>query len=340
MKIAFICDIPRVGFSGGRYYSVLLASCISQYADVVDFYTCNTKSQIYEGFSDKYKVNFHNFGRPVRNDYDFCIVFPDLSGNLPTHESKISFSNNISNKTILMSFETANWWNESSPMKRNPSLWSPWISISKKADPIFYLSEEMKKWGEKFYNNKNDSVCWAGPVNLRNFCNTSKKQKQVTILTRLGNLSEHKGHNMISALDSYSLDGYTINVNIANTNSSQISQIKFKNNIDIKFSSMISEAEKFSLLEKSDILFFPTQFEGLGLPPLEAECCGCKVLCTDLPVLRQHPNNKYFLFKRDYSDFGDVLAKCVASKIDTTKGKEYLLMQNFGKKMFEDLSNL
>jgi glycosyltransferase involved in cell wall biosynthesis len=34
-------------------------------------------------------------------------------------------------------------------------------------------------------------------------------------------------------------------------------------------------------------LVYPSLAEGQGLPPLEALACGCPVICTDLPVLRE-----------------------------------------------------
>lgn len=345
MKIAVIADIPTRGFSGGRYYSVLIASCLSQYADLVDFYSINTKSQIYDGFRDNYKVKFYDWRRmeKIRKSkkvYDFCIVFVDLSGKSKAHQRRVNFAKKISNKTIMMSFETENWWNEFCPYKRDPIMWKPWLETAEQVDHVFYLSEENKRYGKKFYNKKTKSCVWPGPVNLREIKDNPEKSKELTVLARIGNYSENKGYDMLGSLDTPILNGYTININIANQGHAKESRILFNNDIKLNFTSMLDEDEKFSLLERSEILFFPSQFEGLGLPPLEAECCGCKVICTDLPVLRQHKNNKYFFFKRDYSDFYRVLRKCIKSKVNTSRGKQYLLMQHFGKKMIDDLNSL
>ncbi|MDW8105790.1 MAG: glycosyltransferase family 1 protein, partial [Armatimonadota bacterium] len=37
----------------------------------------------------------------------------------------------------------------------------------------------------------------------------------------------------------------------------------------------------------ADALMYPSLYEGFGLPPLEAMCCGCPVLVSDIPVMRE-----------------------------------------------------
>jgi len=57
--------------------------------------------------------------------------------------------------------------------------------------------------------------------------------------------------------------------------------------MDLDTRQRISSLEKFTLLKNSAVLYFPTRFEGLGLPPLEAAYCGLPCACSDLPVLRE-----------------------------------------------------
>jgi glycosyltransferase involved in cell wall biosynthesis len=49
----------------------------------------------------------------------------------------------------------------------------------------------------------------------------------------------------------------------------------------------MSERDKFVDLKKAQLLVFPSLFEGFGLPPVEAQYCGTRVLAFDLPVLRE-----------------------------------------------------
>jgi hypothetical protein len=57
--------------------------------------------------------------------------------------------------------------------------------------------------------------------------------------------------------------------------------------LDFVLHNRICEKEKFELIAKSKVLFFPSKFEGFGLPPGEAFYVGTPVVCNDLPVLKE-----------------------------------------------------
>jgi glycogen synthase len=57
---------------------------------------------------------------------------------------------------------------------------------------------------------------------------------------------------------------------------------------------MISEEEKLALLRASDVLPFPSRYEGFGLPLLEGMAAETPVISTDIPVVNEiieHGNN-------------------------------------------------
>ncbi len=41
------------------------------------------------------------------------------------------------------------------------------------------------------------------------------------------------------------------------------------------------------LLQGAEALIQPSVYEGFGLPVLEAMACGCPVICSDIPALRE-----------------------------------------------------
>lgn len=49
----------------------------------------------------------------------------------------------------------------------------------------------------------------------------------------------------------------------------------------------VTDAEVRTLLTGAAVLLFPSQYEGFGLPPAEAQACGTPSLVSDLPVLRE-----------------------------------------------------
>jgi glycosyltransferase involved in cell wall biosynthesis len=54
---------------------------------------------------------------------------------------------------------------------------------------------------------------------------------------------------------------------------------------NLHFLGTISEEEKLALLRASDVLPFPSRYEGFGLPLLEAMAAGVPVISTDIPVV-------------------------------------------------------
>jgi glycosyltransferase involved in cell wall biosynthesis len=55
----------------------------------------------------------------------------------------------------------------------------------------------------------------------------------------------------------------------------------------VKFVGRVSDGALRELYEKASLFIFPSFYEGLGLPPMEAMICGCPVLLSDIPVLKE-----------------------------------------------------
>jgi len=56
---------------------------------------------------------------------------------------------------------------------------------------------------------------------------------------------------------------------------------------NLHFLGMISEEEKLALLRASDVLPFPSRYEGFGLPLLEGMAAETPVISTDIPVVNE-----------------------------------------------------
>ena len=62
-----------------------------------------------------------------------------------------------------------------------------------------------------------------------------------------------------------------------------------QNNQDdnIHYLGRVSDAELVRLYNQAVCFIFPSLYEGFGLPPIEAQSCGCPMLVSDIPVLHE-----------------------------------------------------
>ena len=62
---------------------------------------------------------------------------------------------------------------------------------------------------------------------------------------------------------------------------------EYRGNPRIKFLGRVSDEELIRYYSNALGFIFPSFYEGFGIPPLEAQACGCPVLCSDIPVLHE-----------------------------------------------------
>jgi len=90
-----------------------------------------------------------------------------------------------------------------------------------------------------------------------------------------------------------------------------------KNNENIKFLGRVHEDTLIQLYSNALCFVYPSLYEGFGLPPLEAQACGCPVVISDIPV-----------FKEIYEDsalyFNPLDPQDIANKIEEIINNNYL----------------
>ena len=94
----------------------------------------------------------------------------------------------------------------------------------------------------------------------------------------------------------------------------------FKNN-NIIFTGYINDQELIELYNKASIFIYASLFEGFGMPPLEAQACGCPCIVSDKTSLPE-----VYLDSVEY---------CEPKSIENIKNKLELLIENPNRR--EDL---
>ncbi|MCC7522481.1 glycosyltransferase family 4 protein [Candidatus Uhrbacteria bacterium] len=89
----------------------------------------------------------------------------------------------------------------------------------------------------------------------------------------------------------------------------------------VVFSGRMGNAELAWLFPRAKLFVFPSSFEGMGLPPIEALAAGCPVVCSDIPVLREVVPEMGTLFFRS-GDKNDMIAAIERGLSDNDRLRE------------------
>ena len=140
--------------------------------------------------------------------------------------------------------------------------------------------------------------------------------KQKAIIYRpyilfVGNRKKHK--NLSGLIKAFSLikDKIDHKLVIAGAKDKEVDEIdilKNKLNVEDRIIEFISPDDEtiINLYQNAELFVFPSFFEGFGLPPLEAIACGCPVVSSNIPVLREILGEKIACFNpHDINDMAE-----------------------------------
>jgi glycosyltransferase involved in cell wall biosynthesis len=305
VRIRFIAAMPKSHYSGGRLLALTLAESLAMNGADVDFVTDNVPF-MYEEFRPFSRIRlitttFDNLSPHVVRDLDFVIIVPH-QGQIEVHSEFLRHAIECNAQIGLLNFESPNWFNSVSPFKRDPAIWAGWDLISGYADLILSISREGQTYAREYYRGCKSACrfryCYPAinSVLADKAKDSSVRQNRIMCLTRL---DPHKGFVDLEPLATRELAGFSIDVFMGNGEipSDVVRKLRASfAKLDIEFATHgpIVGIEKFEWLKSSAALYFPTRFEGFGIPPLEAAYCGTPVACSDLPVLREFGETAFF----------------------------------------------
>lgn len=283
----FIEFMPH--YTGGRYSMFLQALILSHYTRVTVVST--HKPPFYDDFKDYYNDNFSMaysndwLMHQRENPYDLIFGIPNICGQF-AH----AYAKKWKLKLYLMMFETPNWIRQfREGIDSTEDFWSSYKKSLLEADKIITPSVESKKWLQDWdpeFRNKTVEVLYPNfnqltadkvmkEAGIRHY-----DRKSVVFLSRMADFK--KPITLFEKIP----DDVDIHIigKIWSETRTVIDKVKKDNWI---IHEQISDEEKFRIIRNSDLLIFPTKFEGAGMPPMEAFYFGIPVITYDLPVLRE-----------------------------------------------------
>ena len=199
-------------------------------------------------------------------------------------------------RLVLLNFETPNWYNKLSPVKRDPSLWNSWKYCGYYASLILSSTNESNKFAKQYYSKLGDETwfdyCYPSINSIvADSVAETRREKRIIVLTRFIN-AEHKGGLNISDLVCEEMRGYTLVllIGVGEISPGVLKRVRdsageYGVNIEVK--RRLTDYEKFFEIKRSSLMLFPSFFEGFGLPPVEALYCNTPCIAFDLPVLKE-----------------------------------------------------
>jgi len=98
-------------------------------------------------------------------------------------------------------------------------------------------------------------------------------------------------------------------------------QLSLQNQVE--FRSALSDGELCWFYQRCELMVVPSSVEGFCLPVIEALRCGSRVLCSDIPVLREigAPHCRYFSLEQERP--ASVLARSIGEALREPRGRRF-----------------
>jgi glycosyltransferase involved in cell wall biosynthesis len=340
MKIAIWGINSSKKYTGGRLHAWFIAEALSHSGHEVEYFTNNIPA-FYNEFQhypkhNLIKINVNSFFIfNIRKKFDIIFVIPHVLTPKSYLIDRFIFFKSIesqkkinTSKLIYLDFESPNWVNEVVPNTRPYKKYKYCDQIIKKSDIILSTTKTGKDYASKYYSKFNKHLVYE---QLYLCINDSIAKKYISSykLNRavfFGRFSEiHKNSNSVLNIIKSLPKDFIFAIII---NQQQLSQeivnsmenVAKENNIKIELYFKINDEQKFKLLSESKLLLFSSNFEGFGIPPVEAQYVNTPVICSDLPVLREVNSLGSFV---DFSNLLD-LKRTIECVLNTQYSKNQL----------------
>lgn len=164
----------------------------------------------------------------------------------------------------------------------------------KKLDGIVALHKEHKEEIHRIFEYDREKIQIIGIGYNQNIFNKNvKKEKTYYQLVFAGKVTEKKGiFSLFRALEKLPYSSEELVVKLAGGHGmekefEEIKQLARASKYNIELLGAIPQSQLAEVFRQSDVFVLPSFFEGLPLVNIEAMACGCKVVCSDIPGIKE-----------------------------------------------------
>lgn len=309
MKIALFAHNSARHYSGGRYFSWMMAEALAHQGHEVAYITNNRPVflddfALYPAHRQIRLVLTADFVKNISHTpCDLVIVIPHLADTNTFYQKAEYLARKTGARLALLNFETPDWFNALSPVPREAALWAGWQYLACRASLVLSISEEGNRHARAYYEGCGPETRFeACPCGINSLVADSvpdkPREKRILMMTRFA-FAEHKGVAEIEEVLCEAMRGYTLTLMIGQGAPSRRTMAALERSADrygvsIETLFRLSDREKFHELKRAALLLFPSYFEGFGLPSVEALYCGTPCVAFDLPVLHEVSGDALF----------------------------------------------
>lgn len=304
LRALVVMRTNRSHFSGGRYHGTILAQALAEFCREVVIWTNNmppwSSDMSYCPNDPKVQYYLDPFSNAPEGSFDYVVVLPDGSRDPSMFYSAFEKAKSCNAKTVFLNFESPNWFNALSPSPKDLYEQDNWFAASCFSDIILSSAETALPFAKDFYKTTYNSPKFAAvspainsPVADLVLSDPPRREKQIILISRFDKNSSHKNLEAVFDVISTNMQGYTLAL-VAGTSSSpdEATLDRFRRRLEgkglrLELLHMISDRRKFEEIAKSELMIFPSLFEGFGYPPVEAGYMGTPCVAYDLSVLKE-----------------------------------------------------
>ena len=345
---------PKNRYSGGRMLAIWMAYACAANGYDVDFYTNCIPKFIVDYPHDEsferlhFKLNSNYLWRAKNHDYKMIMIVPHLaSRKSPIYDRFLfyPFARRLkkNNKCPLwyLDFECYGWIKSVDPELRPAEGYRYSDKILPYCDMTLSISGTGLIKAKEYYPLFNPNIDCKMVYSFVNMfaaegCQYKNKEDLAVFIARFG--QKHKNNesvfNMIDSLPSNF--EFAIMGNKEGADPLFISEIERRakeRHLELVFYKNITDKEKYNLFGKAKIMFFPSKFEGFGLPPMEAQYMGASVICSDIPVLKEISPMATFVDFEKKDDVKNAVNQLLEHPQDADVLRNYIV-NNFSPKKF------
>lgn len=298
-KVLMFARFSADRFSGGRYHAWLMAEALAEAGHDV-LVVANEAPIVAKECADfpahdaiELLVS-RTFQGWERRSWDIVVLVPDILLDAAVFGAALRAQALRRTKMVFLDYEAPTWYNSSVQAPRSP-LRTIWWAIAGRQCSLVLSSTEFgmtqaKRYYKPLTGQAGFAVCHA-PINDRALpVNPPEVDDRIIFITRKEKLSDHKRAGWIlESLSDWCPDGITITLlgDLDPYMLAQLAEATVTRGQRIEHLRRISDTDKFRLIASSRVMVFASSFEGFGLPPVEAACCGTPCVATRLPVLEE-----------------------------------------------------